>query len=27
LLNHIRRDDADYVGVVKATMVGIANER
>ena len=27
LLNHIRRDDADYVGAVKATMVGIANER
>ena len=27
LVNHIRRDDADYVGAVKATMVGIANER
>ena len=27
LLNHSRRDDADYVGAVKATMVGIANER
>ena len=27
LLNHIRRDDADYVGAVKEKMVGIANER
>ncbi len=27
LINHIRRDDADYVGAVKANMVGIVNER
>ena len=27
LVSHIRRDDADYVGTVKATMIGITNER
>ena len=27
LVNHIRRDDADYVGAVKATMIGIISER
>ena len=27
LVNHIRRDDADYVGAVKATMVNIISER
>ncbi len=27
LLNHIRRDDADYVGAVKATMIDIATDR
>jgi hemerythrin len=27
LINHIKRDDADYVAVVKANMVGTASER
>jgi hemerythrin len=27
LINHIKRDDADYVGAVKANMVDIVNEK
>jgi len=27
LINHIKRDDADYVGAVKANMVNIVNEK
>jgi len=27
LINHIRRDDADYVGAVKINMVGIVEEK
>ena len=27
LVNHIRRDDADYVGAVKANMIGIIAEK
>jgi hemerythrin len=27
LVNHIKRDDADYVGAVKANMIGIVEEK